>query len=110
MHVPVAPRGDVALLNAILRVLLDEGLVDLDAARPLVSGLDELLAHLAEVDLAAPADESGVGLDDIRRMALTLGRAERRLVAWSMGVNHSAPRHAPATLPTTPSAPPPNTP
>src|SRR3546814_6513339 len=88
MHVPVAPRCDVTLLNAILRVLLDEGLVDLDAARPLVSGLDELLAHLAEVDLAAAADESGVGLDDIRRMALTIGRAERCLVAWSMGVNH----------------------
>src|SRR3546814_12793487 len=67
-----------------------EGLVDLDAARPLGSGLDELLAHLAEVDLAAAADESGVGLDDIRRMALTIGRAERCLVAWSMGVNHSA--------------------
>src|SRR3546814_13371582 len=33
MHVPVAPRGDVALLNAILRVLLDEGLVDLEIGR-----------------------------------------------------------------------------
>src|SRR3546814_16684081 len=99
MHVPVAPRGDVTLLNAILRVLLDEGLVDLAAARPLVSGLDELLAHLAEVDLGAAADESGVGLDDIRRMALTIGRDEPCLVAWSMGANHSAQGKATATRP-----------
>ena len=35
VHVPVRPRGDIALLNGILRVLLDEGLVDLDdRARP----------------------------------------------------------------------------
>ncbi|MGH9273448.1 MAG: molybdopterin oxidoreductase family protein, partial [Acidimicrobiales bacterium] len=90
VHLPVAPRTDVTLLNAILRVLLDEGLLDLDAARPLVSGLDELLAHLGEVDLAHAADECGIALDDIRRVARTIGGAERCLVAWSMGVNHSA--------------------
>jgi anaerobic selenocysteine-containing dehydrogenase len=90
MHVPVAPRTDVTLLNAILRILLDEGLVDLDAARPLVSGLDELLAHLDGFDLDAAAAETGISLADIRRMALTIGHAERCLVAWSMGVNHSA--------------------
>jgi assimilatory nitrate reductase catalytic subunit len=89
-HLPVAPRTDVTLLNAVLRILVDEGLVDLDAARPLVTGLDELLAHLADVDLEAAAAECGIALDDIRRVARTIGRAERCLVAWSMGVNHSA--------------------
>jgi anaerobic selenocysteine-containing dehydrogenase len=90
MHVPVAPRTDVSLLNAILRIVLDEGLVDLVASRSLVDGLDELLAHLGGVDLDVAAAECGVGLDDIRRMALAIGGAERCLVAWSMGVNHSA--------------------
>jgi anaerobic selenocysteine-containing dehydrogenase len=89
-HVPVAPRTDVTLLNAILRILVDEGLVDLVAARALVTELDELLAHLAAVDLDASALECGVSLTEIRRMALAIGRAERCLVAWSMGVNHSA--------------------
>ena len=33
LHLAVRPRGDIALLNGILRVLLDEGLVDLDDVR-----------------------------------------------------------------------------
>jgi assimilatory nitrate reductase catalytic subunit len=90
MHVPVAPRTDVTLLNAILRVLLDEGLVDIESARPLVVGLDELLAHLEGFDLDAAAAQSGISVDGIRRMALAIGHAERCLIAWSMGVNHSA--------------------
>lgn len=90
VHVAVAPRTDVTLLNAILRILLDEGLVDLAAARPLVAGLDDLLDHLAQVDLDVAAAECGVPLAEIRRVAVAIGRAERCLVAWSMGVNHSA--------------------
>ena len=90
VFLPVAPRTDVTLLNAILRILLDEDLVDLDAARTLVTGLDELLLHLRGVDLEAAAAECGIALDEIRRVALAIGHAERCLVAWSMGVNHSA--------------------
>jgi assimilatory nitrate reductase catalytic subunit len=90
LHLPVAPRTDVTLLNAILRVLLDEDLVDVDAARAHVTGLDELLAHLADVDLHAAAAECGLTVEAVRRAALAIGQAERCLVAWSMGVNHSA--------------------
>ncbi|MEX2293608.1 MAG: nitrate reductase [Acidimicrobiales bacterium] len=90
IYVPVAPRTDVTLLNAILRVLLDEGMVDLDAARLLVTDLEVLLAHLAAVDLDAAAAECGIPLSEIRNLARRIGRAERCLVAWSMGVNHSA--------------------
>jgi assimilatory nitrate reductase catalytic subunit len=90
LHLPVAPRTDVTLLTAILRVLLDEDLVDVDAARAHVTGLDELVAHLADVDLHAAAAECGLTVEAVRRAALAIGQAERCLVAWSMGVNHSA--------------------
>ena len=89
VHLAVKPRTDVTLLNAILRVLLDEDLVDLDAARPHVDGLDELLDHLRSLDLDAAAEQCGIPLDELRRTAIAIGRAERCLVAWSMGVNHS---------------------
>jgi len=90
LHLPVAPRTDVSLLNALLRILVDDGLVDLDAARPFVTGLDELLRHLARLDLDHLAEECGIPLATIRQLATTIGTAERCLVAWSMGVNHSA--------------------
>ncbi len=40
VHLPVRPRGDVALLNGILSVLFDEGLVDRAALEGHVEGID----------------------------------------------------------------------
>ena len=88
-HLAVRPRTDVTLLNAILRVLLDEGLLDLEGARAHIDGLDDLLAHLRALDLDHAASQCGIPIEVITQTALTIGRAERCLVAWSMGVNHS---------------------
>ena len=62
VHLAVRPRGDVTLLNGILRVLLDEGLRrPRRPRRPHVDGLDELLAHLRGLDRRArAADECGI--------------------------------------------------
>jgi anaerobic selenocysteine-containing dehydrogenase len=88
-HLPVRPRGDVALLNGVLTVLLDEELVDLDAVRSHVDGLDDLVAHLAGWSVERAADESGIDADAIRDLARTIAGAERCTIAWTMGVNHS---------------------
>lgn len=89
LHVPVAPRGDVALLNGVLRVLLDDGAIDLDRTRGLVDGLDHLLAHLDSWPRERAAAESGLTLDALETLARTIGGAERCVMAWTMGVNHS---------------------
>jgi anaerobic selenocysteine-containing dehydrogenase len=88
-HLPVRPRGDVALLNGVLTVLLEEDLVDLDAVRGHVDGLDELVAHLAGWTVERAAGESGIDADAIRDLARTIAGAERCTIAWTMGVNHS---------------------
>lgn len=89
VHVAVKPRGDVALLNGIFRVLLDEGLVDLDAVRLHVDGLDHLLAHLEAWTVERAAAESGVEVAEVIALARLIGTAERCVLAWTMGVNHS---------------------
>ena len=89
VHLPLRPRSDITLLNGILRVLRDEQLLDLDAMRPHVDGIDEVLAHLDAYDLDRVAMECGLHVDDIRRAARAIGNAERAVVAWTMGVNHS---------------------
>ena len=89
VHLAVRPRGDVALLNGILRVVLDEGLVDLDAVRGHTEGIDELLAHLEGWTVERAAEESGIEPEAIRSVARLIGRAERCVLAWTMGVNHS---------------------
>jgi anaerobic selenocysteine-containing dehydrogenase len=89
VHLPVRPRGDVALLNGVLVTLLDEGLVDLASVRDHVDGLDELVAHLSTWTVARAAAESGIATDAIRDLARTIAGAERCTIAWTMGVNHS---------------------
>ena len=89
-HLAVQPRGDVALLNGILVVLLDEGLVDLDAVRPHVDGLDELLAHLAgwTVERAARGERHR-RRGRPRRWPAPSPAPSACTIAWTMGVNHS---------------------
>jgi assimilatory nitrate reductase catalytic subunit len=89
VHVPVRPRGDVALLNGILRVLVDEEMIDVVAARDRVDGLDALLAHLDTWDLDRAAAEAGIDREALVALAHTIGSAERCVLAWTMGVNHS---------------------
>ncbi|MCB0976642.1 MAG: nitrate reductase [Acidimicrobiales bacterium] len=89
VHLPVRPRGDIALLNGVLVVLVEEGLVDLDEARARVDGVDDLLAHLDDWSVERAAHESGLSEDAIRDLARRIGSAERCTIAWTMGVNHS---------------------
>ncbi|MBN2623457.1 MAG: nitrate reductase [Acidimicrobiales bacterium] len=88
-HLAVRPRSDVTLLNGIIKVLLDEGLVDVARARRAADGVDELVDHVQSFGLDRVARECGVPAAEVRRAALALGTAERALVAWTMGVNHS---------------------
>ena len=88
-HLPVRPRGDVALLNGVLKVLVEEDLVDPDAVRGHVDGIDDLLGHLQGWTVERAADESGIDADAIRELARTIAGAERCTIAWTMGVNHS---------------------
>jgi anaerobic selenocysteine-containing dehydrogenase len=89
VHLPVRPRGDVALLNGVLHVLVEEGLVDVESARSHVDGLDELLERVQTWTVERAAAESGIDEDALRAFARTIGRAERCVLAWTMGVNHS---------------------
>jgi assimilatory nitrate reductase catalytic subunit len=88
-HLPVRPRGDVALLNGILTVLIGDGTIDVARRRSEVEGLDELLAALAGWSVERAATESGIDADVIVATARRIGAAERCVFAWSMGVNHS---------------------
>lgn len=88
-HLAVRARSDVTLLNGIIKVLVDEDLVDHDYIAAHTTGYAELVAHVARYPLARVAEECGVPAEAVRDTALRFGRAERAVVAWTMGVNHS---------------------
>jgi anaerobic selenocysteine-containing dehydrogenase len=88
-HLAIRPRTDIALLNAMMKVIIDEGLVDGEYVAAHTDGYAALADHLATVDVTATAAECGISEESLRTAAVTFGRAERGFVAWTMGVNHS---------------------
>lgn len=89
IHLAIRPRTDVVLINAMMKIIIDEGLVDLDYVIAHTDGYSELAAHLAPIDVEAAAAECGIPASLLRRAAVAFGRAQRGFVAWTMGVNHS---------------------
>ena len=88
-HLALRPRSDVTLLNGIIRILIDEDLVDHDYVAAHTTGYEQLKAHVRQYSLDRVAAETGLDADAVRDVALRFGRAERAFVAWTMGVNHS---------------------
>ncbi|MGG5810153.1 formate dehydrogenase subunit alpha [Falsiroseomonas sp. CW058] len=84
-----APGQDVALLNAMLHTILEEGLHDAAFVAARVDGFEELRAHVAAWAPEAVAARCGVDAAQIRRVARLFARARAALTLWGMGVSQS---------------------
>jgi formate dehydrogenase major subunit len=87
LHLPVTPGYDIPLLNAMAKVVVDEGLVDESFCADRVEGLDTFREHLADVDAAANAELAGVDADDLREAARVYGEADRAAAFTGMGMS-----------------------
>ncbi|MEA2623328.1 MAG: hypothetical protein QOH61_2238 [Chloroflexota bacterium] len=83
---PVHVGGDTAFLNAVLKVLIEDGGVDLDFVREHTQGFEELRSGLATQDLDDLARFSGSSVEDIRRFARMYAAARSAVLVWSMGI------------------------
>jgi assimilatory nitrate reductase catalytic subunit len=88
-HLPLRPRTDITLVNGLLHVLFAEDLVDTDYLEAHAEGVDELRDHVAAYDPERVAAECGLEAAAVVQAARAIGTAERCLIAWTMGVNHS---------------------
>jgi anaerobic selenocysteine-containing dehydrogenase len=89
VHLAVRPRTDITLLNGIIRILFEEELVDHEYIAAHTSGVAELRATVEPFTVEHVAAECGIDAGELVRVARAFGRADRAMVAWTMGVNHS---------------------
>ncbi|MGI9023840.1 MAG: molybdopterin oxidoreductase family protein [Acidimicrobiales bacterium] len=89
IHLAVRPRTDIILLNGMIKLLIDEDLVDHEYVAAHTEGYRELAEHVAGYDLDRVAAECGVDAEAVREATLAFGRAKRAFIGWTMGVNHS---------------------
>ena len=90
VFLPIKPGTDLALANAMLRVILDEGLVDEGFVRRHTEGFEEAAEIAYEWTPRRAARVCGVEAEDIVEAARRFGGAKTSMALWTMGVNQSA--------------------
>jgi anaerobic selenocysteine-containing dehydrogenase len=86
-HVAIRPGADAWLLGAVLRVLLDERLVNLDEIGRRCSGLDELKELAGYFDLNRAAAETGIPAGTIADLARSLAAAPSAAIYGRCGAS-----------------------
>lgn len=81
------PGTDVALLNALLHVIVTEGLANTDYVARMTDGWDALVAHIAPFSPEAMAPICGIAPDTLRAVARDFACAKAGMIFWGMGVS-----------------------
>jgi anaerobic selenocysteine-containing dehydrogenase len=89
IYAPIRPRGDLALINAMLRVVIEEDLYNKTYVETHTSGFKELRASLESCALEHASEVTGLDQELIRRIARLYAAASAPFIGWTMGVNHS---------------------
>jgi ferredoxin-nitrate reductase len=90
LHLPIRPGTDIALLNGMLHVLLEEDLLDRDFIARHTRGFRDLRETIKKYPPKVVEAICGVPECLIVEAALIFGMARTALTLWSMGVNQSA--------------------
>jgi formate dehydrogenase len=91
VHIAVRPGQDWALLLAMVKVILDEGLEHAGDCRDLATGLDQLHDLVADADLDELAARCGVDRSAIERTARDFAAARGAMVVTRTGISlHAA--------------------
>ncbi len=89
MHLAITPGTDVVLLNALMHVILDEGLEDREYIDKHTTGLEAVEQLVANYDPISAAKICGIDEDSIRHVARLYARAGAAMSIWTMGINQS---------------------
>jgi len=81
------PGRDVALLNAMLHTIVEEGLVDVQYIQAMTEGYEALKTRIREFPPEKMEAVCGIPAATIREVARLYARSERSIIFWGMGVS-----------------------
>jgi anaerobic selenocysteine-containing dehydrogenase len=89
VHLPIRPGTDLTLLNGILRIIRDRGLINTQYVEQHTEGWNELNELLNDYPLEVVARRCELSRADILAAAKIIGETDRLISFWTMGVNQS---------------------
>ncbi len=86
-HLMFKPGQDVALLNAMIHTIIEEGLTDEQYIQAHTTGYEELKETVKDFSPEKMAEVCGIDAATIRDVARTYARSERSIIFWGMGIS-----------------------
>ncbi|MGH7546066.1 MAG: molybdopterin oxidoreductase family protein, partial [Gemmatimonadota bacterium] len=83
----IRPGSDVALYNAMMHVIIEEGLVKHEYVKRYTEGFEALRDLVRKYTPEAASKVCGVSAETIREVARVFGRAGAAIVFWGMGIS-----------------------
>jgi formate dehydrogenase major subunit len=81
------PDTDVALLNAMIHTIIEEGLANQDFIRDRTSGYDALKENAKNFSPEKMAPICGIPAETIREVARAFATAKSAMILWGMGIS-----------------------
>jgi len=89
IHLAITPGTDLALMNSLMYVILDEGLEDRDYINAHTKGIEDVEACVKDYDPITASKICGISEDSIRQVARLYAKAGTAMSIWTMGINQS---------------------
>ncbi len=86
LYLQINPGSDVALINAMMKVILEEGLEDKEFIEKRTSGFEELKNYLASLDISELERITRVSFEDIREAARIYAKAKTSCILYNAGI------------------------
>jgi formate dehydrogenase major subunit len=81
------PGADVAMLNAIMNVIVEEGLYDAQYIAGFTENWEAMKTHLAGFPPEKMAEVCGIPAETLREVARTFATARAGMIFWGMGIS-----------------------
>ena len=81
------PGSDVALLNAMIHTIIDEGLTDEQYIQGYTENFEAVKKGVADFTPEKMSDVCGIAPETIRAVARAYATAERSIIFWGMGIS-----------------------
>lgn len=86
---PLKPRSDIALINGMIHLLIENNLVDREYIARHTTGFEALEQSVRAYTPEYVSQITGLTTEQIFKAAWIYGNAKAPFIGWTMGVNHS---------------------
>lgn len=95
-YLQVRINGDMAFLRGVMKLLLEKGQINTSFIQEKTEGFAELRESLEKLDWSTIVEQSGLSRESITEVAELLGKSERIIACWAMGLTQH--KNAVATI------------